>query len=164
MGQIEQVVLLLTGLLMLVVALGELGLIRRLLPDVRLTASSTHEPGGPSSGNWYRRVAIVGATAAATFGITCNKPLYVLLLTYVALVGGMGYGVLALGAYGLGLASSIALGGLVLRPASRSARLARWLGARQETFHLVQGAVFAFMGGVVASFFWLRMGAYIPPA
>jgi cytochrome c biogenesis protein CcdA len=56
---------------------------------------------------------------AATYGIVCPKPLYLALLVYVAVVGSMAYGALALAAYGLGLATAIALGGLILLPASR---------------------------------------------
>src|SRR5204862_1609971 len=104
----------------------------------------------------YRRAAWMGAWMAATFGVICPKPLYVGLLVYVAVVGSPAYGALALGTYGLGLATSVAVGGLILLPASRSARLNRWLGARQEAFHVVQGLVFAAAGAMAITYFWVR--------
>ena len=69
-----------------------------------------------------------------------------MLLLYIALVGSMVYGALALGAYGLGLAVSVALTGLILLPAGRAARLSRWLAAHEEGFHVVQGLIFAVLG------------------
>jgi cytochrome c biogenesis protein CcdA len=97
----------------------------------------------------------------ATFGIFCTKPLYLGLLVYVAVIGSVAYGALALGAYGLGLATTVALGGLVLIRATRAARLAAWLAAHEETFHLVQGIMLAVVGGMAVAFFWLRY--IIPP-
>jgi cytochrome c biogenesis protein CcdA len=104
----------------------------------------------------YQRAAWMGAWMAATFGVICPKPLYVALLVYVAVAGNPAYGALALGMYGLGLAMSVAVGGLILLPTSRSARLNRWLGAREEAFHVVQGLVFAAAGAMAIGFFWLR--------
>jgi hypothetical protein len=68
---------------------------------------------------------------AATFGIICPKPLYLALLVYVAVVGSMAYGALVLGAYGLGLAASIGLGGFILLRAGRAARFSAWLPTRR---------------------------------
>jgi len=164
MGLIMQPTLIVMGLLMLVVALGELGLTRRLLPDIHLPLSAAEGVANLAGRSPYRRVLILGLTMGATFGIICNRPLYVVLLLYVALAGGMAYGALALGAYGFGLSSSIALAGLVLLPTSRSARLVSWLGERQEAFHIVQGIAFAVMGALSLAFFWLRYGPLIPPA
>jgi sulfite exporter TauE/SafE len=131
MALLMQAALIVMGVAMLVVALGELGLIRRLLPEIDLSARLA--PGSPevAGGSRYRRAVVLAVASAASFGIFCTRPLYVALLMYVALVGSMAYGALALGAYGLGLATSIALGGLALLPASRSARLAGWLADRQ---------------------------------
>ena len=98
---------------------------------------------------------------AATFGIVCNRPLYLVLLVYVALVGGMGAGALTLGAYGFGLSSSLVVAALVLIPAGRSARLMAWLSEREETLHIIQGVAFAFMGAVSVSWFLLR---FVVPA
>jgi cytochrome c biogenesis protein CcdA len=162
MSQIMQPTLVVTGLLMIVVALGEIGLIRRLLPRVHFPPASVGAPVEISPRTRYRRAAIMGLWMAATFGIICPKPLYLALLVYVAVVGSAAYGALALGAYGLGLATSIALGGFILLPASRAARFSAWLAAREDGFHLVQGLVFAALGAVAVSFFWLRYA--IPPS
>src|SRR6266516_7739686 len=88
MGLIMQPTLVVVGLLMLVVALGELGLIRRLLPDIHLPESAAQGAAHLAGGSPYRRALILGLTMAATFGIICNRPLYVVLLLYVALTGG----------------------------------------------------------------------------
>ena len=118
---------------MLVVALGELGLTRRLLPErargpgARERSSGRYELCHPlPPGGHHRRLdrrhlrhrlpegALPGAAG------------------YVAVVGSMAYGALVLGAYGLGLAAAIALCGFVLLPASRGARFSAWLAARAE--------------------------------
>jgi cytochrome c biogenesis protein CcdA len=161
MGMIMQPVLIVTGLLMLLVALGELGLIRRLLPDFRFPERVAQDAADRTEGSSHRQVLILAISMAATFGIVCNRPLYVVLLVYVALVGGMGYGALTLGAYGLGLSSSLVLAGLVLAPARRSTRLLGWLSDREETLHIVQGVAFAFMGALSVSWFVLR---HVTPA
>jgi sulfite exporter TauE/SafE len=160
MGLIMQATLLVTGLLMLVVALGELGLIRRLLPEIHLPEAAARRAAGLAGSSPSRRVLLLGLIMGASFGIVCNRPLYLVLLAYVALVGSMAYGVLVLGAYGLGLSSSIVLAGLVLIPAGRSRRLVAWLEGRQEAFHIVQGLAFAGMGALSVSWFVLR---FVPP-
>ena len=158
---IMQPTLLITGLMMLVIALGELSLIPRLLPEIRPAVQPGAGIGGPGTGGQYRRAAIVGLSAAATFGIWCTMPLYLALLVYVALIGSMAYGALAMAAYGVGLAIPIVLGGLVLSPTGRSGRLMSWLADRQHVFHLIQGVLFAISGAMVVAFFWLRYA--IPP-
>jgi len=157
MGAITQVTLIITGVLMLLVALGELGLTRRLLPSGHAAPALPSAPADDASFvTRYRPVAITGAWIAATFGIVCPKVLYLALLVYVAVVGSMAYGALVLGAYGLGLAAAIALCGFVLVPASRGARFSAWLAAHAEGFHLIQGVVFAVLGALSVSFWWLR--------
>jgi hypothetical protein len=94
--------------------------------------------------------------------VICPKPLYLALLVYVAVVGNAAYGALALGAYSLGLATSVALGGFILLPVSRLAGFNAWLAAREDAFHLVQCLVFAVFGAVAVAFFWLRYT--IPPS
>lgn len=162
MSQIMQPTLIVTGLFMIVVALGELGLIRRLLPTMHFAPSLVDAVTDTSPRTRYRRAAWMGFWMAATFGIICPKPLYLALLVYVAVVGSAAYGALALGAYGLGLATTVALGGVILLPASRAARFNTWLAAREDTFHLVQGLVFAAFGAMAVAFFWLKYT--IPPA
>ena len=104
----------------------------------------------------------MGLWMAGTFGIICPKPLYLGLLVYVAVIGSAAYGALALGAYGLGLATTVAVSGLVLMRARRAARFSAWMAAREEGFHLVQGLVFAGLGAMAIAFFWLRYT--IPPS
>jgi cytochrome c biogenesis protein CcdA len=161
MSLIMQTALVGVGVLMMAVALGELGLIRRLLPAPRLGTVAGDESAETGSRGLYRRAAAVGLGMASTFGICCTQPLYLALLVYVAVVGSAVYGALALGAYGLGLVLSVALLGLILRPAGRAVRLGAWLGSRRETFHLAQGLIFAVLGALTVAFFWLRYA--IPP-
>jgi cytochrome c biogenesis protein CcdA len=158
MSIIMQAVLVGTGLLMIVIALGEMRLVPRLLPRVGLGQSPEDE-----EPRWlYRQAMVLGASMTASFGICCTQPLYLALVVYVAVAGSMVYGALTLGAYGLGLAVSVALLGLILRPASRAARFNTWLASHEEAFHLAQGLIFAFLGALTASFFWLRYP--IPPS
>jgi cytochrome c biogenesis protein CcdA len=155
MSQIMQTTLIATGALMMVFALGELGLVRRLVPSLPFGPALMNEPRGLNTRSRYRRAIVLGASMAGTFGLTCSKPLYLALLVYVAVIGNMLYGALALGAYGLGLAASLALAGLVLLPAGRAARLNAWLAAREEAFRLVQGFILALVGAMSVAFFWL---------
>lgn len=160
MGLVMQPVLLVMGALMLVIALGEFGLVRRMLPE--LHPASVAVQGIPSPAPWsYGRTAMLGVTIAATFGIVCTLPPYLALLLNVALVGSMAYGALALGAYGLGLATPILLGSLALGPASRATRTMDWLAAKREGLHVAQGILFAALGALVLVFFWVRYA--VPP-
>jgi cytochrome c biogenesis protein CcdA len=161
MGMIMQPVLTVTGLVMLFVALGEVGLIRRLLPDFHFPERVAQGAANRAAGGSHRQVLILAISMAATFGIVCNRPLYVVLLVYVALVGGMSAGALTLGAYGLGLSGSLVLAALALMPAGRSGRLMAWLSDREEALHIVQGMAFAFMGALSVSWFLLR---HVTPA
>jgi cytochrome c biogenesis protein CcdA len=161
MGMIMQPTLIVMGVLMLAVALGELGLIRKLLPEFRFPEDVAQAASDRAERSPYRPVLILGISMAATFGIVCNRPLYLVLLVYVALAGGVGYGALILGAYGLGLSSSIVLAAVVLLPAGRSDRLMAWLAKREEALHIVQGIAFAFMGAMSVSWFLLR---HVTPA
>jgi cytochrome c biogenesis protein CcdA len=156
MSQFMQLTLIAVGILLIVLAMGELDLIRRLLPSAHLFPGPIDASTEMSAGARYRRAAWMGAWMAATFGVICPKPLYVALLVYVAVIGNPAYGALALGVYGLGLAASVAAGGLILLPTSHSARLNRWLGAHEEAFHIAQGVVFAVAGAMSISFFWVR--------
>jgi cytochrome c biogenesis protein CcdA len=162
MSQIMQAALVAVGVLMMVVALGELGLMRRLLPGLHSGLTTAENSAAARVGGLYRQAAVLGVSMAASFGMCCTQPLYLALLVYVAVVGSVLYGALALGAYGLGLATSVALAGLILRPAGRAARFNTWLASREEAFHLVQGLIFAFLGALTVSFFWLRYA--IPPS
>jgi cytochrome c biogenesis protein CcdA len=156
MALVMKPVLIAMGLLMLIVALGEFGLVRRLLPELHPAQSLADASSKPVTGNRYRPAAALGVLIAATFGIICTRPTYLTLLAYVAVVGSVGYGVVAFAAYGVGLASPIALGGFGLLPAGRSTRLLAWLEARREAIHVVQGILLAFLGALTVAFFWVR--------
>jgi sulfite exporter TauE/SafE len=160
-SQILQVTLVFAGLLMLVVALGEFGLIRRLLPELHVAAPSAAET-AVGAGKRYRQAFFLGIAMAVSFGVVCSKVPYLAFLLHVAAIGSVAYGALAVGAYGLGMAASVAVGGLVLLPAARAARFRAWLMSRREAFHLVQGLVFAAVGAMSVAFFWLRYA--IPPS
>jgi cytochrome c biogenesis protein CcdA len=160
MGLVMQPVLLVMGALMLVIALGEFGLIRRMLPE--LHPASVAVQGIPSTApQSYWRTAMLGVAIAATFGIVCTLPPYLALLLNVAVVGSVAYGALALGAYGLGLATPILLGSVALGPAGRATRLMNWLAAKRDALHVAQGILFAAVGALVIVFFWVRYA--VPP-
>jgi cytochrome c biogenesis protein CcdA len=161
MALVMQPVLLVMGALMLVIALGEFGLIRRMLPEVHPAAVAVQGISSTAAGS-YARTAMLGVTIAATFGIVCTLPPYLALLLNVAVVGSVAYGALALGAYGLGLATPILLGSVALGPAGRATRLLDWLAAKREGLHVAQGILFAALGALVLVFFWIRYA--VPPS
>src|SRR3979409_2076734 len=68
MALVVQPVLLVMGALMLVIALGEFGLIRRMLPELHPASVAVRgiSSTGPRS---YGRTALLGVAIAATFGI-----------------------------------------------------------------------------------------------
>jgi len=162
MSLVMKPLLIAMGVVMLVIALGELGLVRRLLPEAHLATRPVTGTADSTDRGRYRQVAVLGVSLAATFGILCTAPPYLALVVYVAAMGSMAYGVLALGVYGIGLGLPIVLGGLALVPANRSARLMGWMGARRGSIHVVQGGLLAFLGALVVAFFWVRYG--IPSA
>jgi len=149
-------------LLMILVALGEFHLVPRLLPELHPAQRLAQVSAEPVRGSLYRQAGALGALIAATFGIICTRPTYLALLAYVAVVGSVLYGALALAAYGIGLASPIALGGFGLLPAGRSTRLLEWLETNREAIHLGQGVLLAFLGALTAAFFVVRYA--IPPS
>jgi cytochrome c biogenesis protein CcdA len=150
------------GAVMLLIALGELGLVRRLLPEAHLATSPATGTAALAGRGRYRGAAILGLAIAGTFGIICTAPPYLALVVYVAALGSAAYGALALGVYGIGLALPIVLGGLALVPANRSARFMSWIQARREGIQVGQGLLLAFLGALVVAFFWVRYA--IPPS
>jgi len=162
MALVMKPVLIGMGLLMVLAALGEFGLVPRLLPELHPAQRLAEVSASPVRGSPYRRAAALGVLIAGTFGIICTRPTYLALLAYVAVVGSVLYGAVALAVYGIGLASPIALGGFGLLPAGRSTRLLGWLETNREAIHLAQGVLLAFLGAVTAAFFWVRYA--IPPS
>jgi len=156
MSHIMQPTLVATGLLMIVVGLADLGLLRWPWSNRHAAWSTTAAADGTDPRRYYRRAVVTGIAMATTFGLICPRPVYVGLLVYVAMMGSPLYGALALGTYGLGMASAVVVGGLLLRPACHIARLNAWLASREEALQLVQGLVFATLGTMTVTFFGLR--------
>jgi cytochrome c biogenesis protein CcdA len=162
MALVMKPVLIGMGLLMVLVALGEFGLVPRLLPELHPAQRLAQVSAERVRGSLYRQAGALGALIAATFGIICTRPTYLALVAYVAVVASVLYGAVALAAYGIGLASPIALGGFGLLPGGRSTRLLGWLETNRETIHLAQGVLLAFLGALTVAFFWVRYA--IPPS
>jgi cytochrome c biogenesis protein CcdA len=161
MSQLLQPVMVGMGALMLVIALGEFRLVPRLLPEFHPASVAVQGIHGRTS-RGYGQVALLGAAIAGTFGIICTLPPYLALLLHVAVVASVAYGVLALGAYGLGLSVPILLGSIALGPAGRATRFSDWLAARRDAIHVAQGILFAALGALTLAFFWVRYA--VPPA
>src|SRR5437867_253430 len=70
MGMILHPALFVAGILMVVIALGELGLIGRLLPELHFVPPVP----GAQAGGRYRQVAWMGVTFMASFGLLCTVP------------------------------------------------------------------------------------------
>jgi cytochrome c biogenesis protein CcdA len=162
MALVMKPVLIGMGLLMVLAALGEFGLVPRLFPELHPAQRLAGASAEPGRGSVYRRAAGFGALIAATFGIICTAPPYLALVAYVAVVGSVVYGAMALGVYGIGLALPIALGGIGLLPAGRSTRLTGWLETNRETIRLAQGVLLTFLGTLTVAFFWVRYA--VPPS
>ena len=155
-AQIMKTAMVSFGSLMLLLGLGELRFIRRLLPDTHFTPTGEGAQGHSVRDGWYRRALITGASLAVTFGIICTRPTYLALLLYVAVVGSAAYGAAALGAYGIGLAVPVVLGGRILFAPTRAMRVVGWLQAREEGLRLAQGVLLALFGATVVAYFWFR--------
>ena len=162
MALVMKPVLIGMGLLMMLVALGEFSLVPRLLPELHPAQRLAEVSADTVRGSSYRRAGALGALIAATFGIICTLPTYLALVAYVAVVGSVLYGAVALAVYGIGLATPIALGGFGLLPAGRSTRLLGWIETNRQAIHTAQGILLAFLGALTVAFFWVRYA--IPPS
>ena len=96
MALVMKPVLIAMGLLMVLVALGEFGLVPRLLPELHPAQRLAEVSAEPVRGGPYRQAGALGALLAATFGIICTLPTYLALVAYVAVVGSVLYGAVAL--------------------------------------------------------------------
>src|SRR5439155_2624693 len=94
---IASIALTVVGVLALVVALGELGVIRPLLPQVRTV------PTGPGTSSLSRRALIIALAFGATMAIFSPLSAYALIIGWVAASQSPWLGAVALIAYGLGL-------------------------------------------------------------
>ena len=98
MGVVTPPLLLLAGLGLLYVALGEL----RLAPRVGAAHADAAAVTRPLAAPRYGRIAAVGAAVAASFGILCTLPTYFALLGYAVASASPVSGALALAAYAPG--------------------------------------------------------------
>jgi cytochrome c biogenesis protein CcdA len=144
------------GLLLLGMALGELGLAPRLLPDIPHGLDPMAVSRIQTGHHHDRALAGLGIVVAATFGIVCTRPTYLALLVYVGTAGSVVYGALALGAYGLGMGLSLSITALGLYRLGMSERVGAWLSAKQTAIRITQGMILAALGAIPIWFFWAR--------
>ena len=131
------------GIAALAIALGELGITRRLLPAG--TAA-------PSRATSTRRPLLVAITFGATMAIFSPLAAYALVIGWVAAQQSAWLGAVTLMAYGLGLVVPLAMAGSL---ASGRALVAR-VAALQERAALVSGVAMALTGGFLLSMWSLR--------
>jgi cytochrome c biogenesis protein CcdA len=131
------------GIAALAIALGELGITRRLLP-----AGTAAPPGATST----RRPMLVAVTFGATMAIFSPLAAYALVIGWVAAQQSAWLGAVTLMAYGLGLVTPLAIAGSL---ASGRALVTRVAGL-QDRVALVSGVAMAVTGGFLLSMWALR--------
>jgi cytochrome c biogenesis protein CcdA len=146
---LASVALTVLGGLALVIALGELGLVRPLLPRV------TVGPGAALAGSpsLTRRALVIALVFGATMAIFSPLSAYALMIGWVAAQQSPWLGGVTLAAYGLGLVVPLAVAGTVATgrgPASGPAP------SFQERVRLVSGVSLATAGGFLLSIWTLR--------
>src|SRR2546425_12667655 len=105
---IASIALTIVGLLALMVALGELGVIRPLLPEVRTV------PTGRSTSSLSRRALIIALAFGATMAIFSPLSAYALIIGWGAARESPWLGAITLMAYGLGLMVPLAVAGTLV--------------------------------------------------
>jgi cytochrome c biogenesis protein CcdA len=133
------------GVIALMIALGELGLTRPLLP--RMTAV----PGG--GGSLARRTVTIALTFGATMAIFSPLSAYALVIGWVASQRSAWLGALTLMAYGVGLMVPLAIAGTMAAGRGGGAALTE---RTQERLRIVSGAGLALAGGFMLSMWTLR--------
>jgi cytochrome c biogenesis protein CcdA len=141
---IASVALTMLGVLALTIALGELGLIRPLLPEVRTV------PTAGSLSSLSRRALVIALAFGATMAIFSPLSAYALVIGWVAARQSPWLGAVTLMAYGLGLVVPLAVAGTLLARGGRGAQLL------QERVRLVGGGALAVAGGFLLSMWTLR--------
>ena len=118
--------LIVVGSFALVFALGELGLMRRLLP------STGGRPGlGRLGGlSHYRRTAVLGLVFGGSTGIFCPLPTFWALLLMAAFFGPV-WGAGLMGTYALGIVFPVFAIGLLMFFSVQPRAIGQWLAARQ---------------------------------
>ena len=138
-------VLTVVGVLALVIALGELGLVRPLLPRATLA------PVGGGGGSLRRRALVIALAFGATMAIFSPLSAYALIVGWVASRGSAWLGALTLAAYGVGLMVPLAIiGTLGARGEAPGAQ------AVQERLRIAGGVSLALAGGFLLSMWTLR--------
>src|SRR2546427_281776 len=132
------------GLLALMVALGELGVIRPLLPEVRTV------PTGRSTSSLSRRALIIALAFGATMAIFSPLSAYALVIGWVAARQSPWLGAITLMAYGLGLVVPLAVAGTLMARGDRCTQVL------QERVRLVGGVALAVAGGFMLSMWTVR--------
>jgi cytochrome c biogenesis protein CcdA len=138
------------GALALAIALGELGLIRPLLPRVMTV------PGAASAAaTWSlpRRAIVIALVFGVTMAIFSPLSAYALMIGWVAAQQSPWLGAVTLAAYGLGLVVPLALAGTL---AARGERAASPSSSLQERVRLVGGVSLAAAGGFMLSMWTVR--------
>src|SRR2546422_6703940 len=141
---IASIALTVVGVLALVIALGELGMIRPLLPDVRTV------PTGGRTGSLSRRALIIALAFGATMAIFSPLSAYALIIGWVAARESPWLGAITLMAYGLGLMVPLAVAGTLVARGGAGAQVF------QARVRLVGGVALAVAGGFLLSMWTVR--------
>ena len=126
------------------IALGELGMIRPLLPDVRTV------PTGGHTGSLSRRALIIALAFGATMAIFSPLSAYALIIGWVAARESPWLGAITLMAYGLGLMVPLAVAGTLVARGGDGAQVF------QARVRLVGGVALAVAGGFLLSMWTVR--------
>jgi cytochrome c biogenesis protein CcdA len=138
------------GALALAIALGELGLIRPLLPRV-MTVPGAATVGGSSG--LSRRALVIALVFGATMAIFSPLSAYALMIGWVAAQQSAWLGAATLAAYGLGLVVPLAIAGTL---AVRGEQASGPSSQLQERVRLVGGVSLAAAGGFMLSMWTVR--------
>lgn len=136
------------GALALLIALGELGLIRPLLPRVTTVPGAA---GGSSS--LSRRALVIALVFGATMAIFSPLSAYALMIGWVAARQSAWLGAATLAAYGLGLVVPLAIAGTL---AARGEQASGPSSELQERVRLIGGVSLAAAGGFMLSMWTVR--------
>ena len=132
----------------LVLAAGELGLTRSLLPRV------TTAPAAPRAGGLSRRALVIALGFGATMAIFSPLSAYALVIGWVAARQSAWLGALTLAAYGLGLMVPLAIAGTLM--ARRRPEAAMISEAAQRRLRAFTGVSLALAGGFLLAMWTLR--------
>lgn len=135
------------GIIALVSALGELGLIRPILPRM------TPVPGAGGSGSLARRAVAIALVFGATMAIFSPLSAYALVIGWVASQRSAWLGAATLMAYGLGLMVPLAIAGTLAAGRAGLTVVSEHVQAR---LRVVSGASLALAGGFMLSMWTLR--------